>query len=291
MGGVMTYFQAPVDPVFYSHHSLVDLLQTIYLKCQNGDEKTFLSAADKSKDPRFWTFCARSGGGNFSGSDNITMRALANDGKTYVNVWQDPQNTLYPFFKDLPYKYSDYVDAKDLGSYSYTYNISGGLANMYQNCKDSNTLSAVSLLADDKQAVTATSIQKKGKDPLLPTIADGTDDDDSVRLWHIALFETAQIVGYNDWAANDQMEMIACMHHSECIGPIDDYTDLFRANFGVKGHTRCFSIVQDLEAGTRVIGIPMWREITSRFLPCPLQDGDDSEGSEDAGFTGGKTQG
>ncbi|ETP53430.1 hypothetical protein F442_01661 [Phytophthora nicotianae P10297] len=278
MGGVMVYFQAPVDPVFYSHHTLIDLLQTIYLKCQNGDGRLFLSSEAKRSDPRFWTSCARSGGGNFSGSDNITMRALANDGKTNVNVWQDPNNILYPFFKDLPYKYSDYVDAKDLGNYSYTYNISGGLANMYENCNDSNTLTAVSLLADEKLAATA----KKTKNPLLPTISDGTEDDDSVKLCNIALLETAQILGYNEKAANEQMEMIACAHHGECIGPIDDYSDLFRANFGVKGHTRCFSIMEDLVAGRRIIGIPTWREITRRFLPCPLQDGEDSEESDEA---------
>ncbi|EGZ18489.1 hypothetical protein PHYSODRAFT_301135 [Phytophthora sojae] len=277
LGRVMTYLQAPVDPMFYSHHSLIDLLQTIYLKCQIGDEKAFLSAENKSSDPRVWTSCTRSNGGNFRGSDNITMRALANDGKTYVNVWQDPNNVLYPFFKDMPYQYADYVDAKDLKGYSYTYDISGGLANMYQNCKDSNTFSAISLLADSQQAT-------KKKNPLLPTISEGTEEDDAVRLWHIALFEAAQIVGFQDWAARDQMEMIACVHHGECIGPIDDYTNLFRTNFGVTGHTRCFSILQDIMEGTRIIGIPMWREITSRFLPCPLQeeDGSDSEGGSEA---------
>ncbi|GMF30205.1 unnamed protein product [Phytophthora lilii] len=121
------------------------------MSCQNGDENTFLSAAEKSSDPPFWTSCSRSGGGKFSSSDNITMRALANDGKTFVNVWQNPNNILYPFFKGLPYKYGDYVDAKDLRNYSYTYDISGGLANMYQHCNNSNTLDAVSLLADTPQ--------------------------------------------------------------------------------------------------------------------------------------------
>ncbi|ETM01725.1 hypothetical protein L917_01721 [Phytophthora nicotianae] len=51
------------------------------------------------------------------------------------------------------------------------------------------------------------------------------------------------------------MEMIACAHHGECIGPIDDYSDLFRANFGVKGHTRCFSIMEDLVAAQLTMGL------------------------------------
>ncbi|OWY93181.1 hypothetical protein PHMEG_00037515, partial [Phytophthora megakarya] len=156
---------------------------------------------------------------------------------------------------------------------------SGGLANMYQNCWDSNTLSAVSLLADEKQDVEA---RKKAKDPLVPTISEGTEEDDLVKLWQVALFETAHIVGYTDWAANEQVEMITCAHHAECIGSVDDYSDLYRANFGIKGHTRCFTIMQDLEAGTRVIGIPMWREISRRFVPCPPQDDDDSTDSDKA---------
>lgn len=134
LGDIMAYMEAPVDPLFYSHHTLIDLLQTIYIKCQLGDEKAYLSAARKSSDSQFWTSCAKSGGGNFAAADSITMRVTApNDPKTYVSVWQDANNILYQFFKDPPHTYGDYIDAKDLGRYSYTYGNDGGLANLYQN--------------------------------------------------------------------------------------------------------------------------------------------------------------
>ncbi|RLN31358.1 hypothetical protein BBJ28_00016802 [Nothophytophthora sp. Chile5] len=276
VGGVMAYLQAPIDPVFYSHHALVDLLQTIYLKCQNGAESVFLSAASKASDPRFWTSCARRDTGTFSPSDNITMRATAFDGSTFVNVWQDPKNILYPFFKDLPTTYSAYVDAKDLGNYSYTYEFSGGLANMYQNCQASNTISSATLLADDQQMGDANypdNGNKRSREPLRPTVDAGTTHDDVMRLWTIALFESARIVGYEEWAAREQMEMIACQHHTDCLGDVEDYSDIYRTNFGIEGHLRCYSIVQDLASGARVIGIPNWKVITGRFLPCPAQTG------------------
>jgi tyrosinase len=275
---MMAYTQAPVDPVFYSHHSLIDLLQTIYLKCQLGDETTYLSTASKGSDPRFWASCAKPGGGNFSSTDTIAMRVTsANNSKVYVNAWEDPNNMLYPFFRDLPHTYGDYIDAKDLGSYSYTYEISGGLANMYANCVNSNTLDAVSastaLLTNEEQGtVVKNAVLKRGDKPLCPKFADGTDEDDAMERWTVALFESARIIGLEDWAARQQVEMISCLHHCECIGPVEDYTYLYRANFGIQGHTRCFSIIDDLVNGTRVIAIPKWRDITRRFLPCPLRD-------------------
>ncbi|GMF23869.1 unnamed protein product [Phytophthora lilii] len=277
MGGIMAFVQASVDPIFYSHHALIDALQTIYLKCQLGDETALLSADSKSSDTRFWASCAKPGGGTFSGTDTVTMRLTsASDSKTYVDVWRDPNNILYPFFKDLPNTYAAYVDAKDLGNYSYTYEISGGLANMYQNCSASVTLDAVSttpvLLAANKQASVAKP-PPHGEAPLCHTVTDGTDQDDTIKRWHIALFESATLVGFEEWAAREQMEMVTCQHYVECVGPAKDYSDLYRANFRLDGHPRCFLIAKDIAAGKRVIGIPGWRDITSRFVPCPLKDG------------------
>ncbi|EGZ08110.1 hypothetical protein PHYSODRAFT_255991 [Phytophthora sojae] len=276
LSGMMAYMQAPLDPVFYSHHALIDLLQTIYLKCKLGDEQTYLSAESKGSDPRFWTSSARPDGGTFSASDNVTMHLSAFDGQTFVNAWQNPSNILYLFFKDLPYTYAAYVDAKDIGNYSYTYNISGGLANLYQNCSGSSTLSAVSsssaLLAEDRQA-TVTRAPPPPK-PLCHAINEGTDEDDVIKRVNIALFEAARLFGFEVWAARAQVEMVMCQRYVECIGPANDYSDTYRKSFNIEGHPRCYLIAKDIAAGNRVIGIPKWRKITSRFLPCPLKDGE-----------------
>jgi tyrosinase len=263
LGGIMAYLQAPADPIFYSHHGLVDLLQTIYLKCQTGDENLILSAAAKSSDSRWYSTCARKTSGVvYTKDDNITMRVTGYDGRTFVNVWQNPQNVLYPFFKDLPYKYVDYIDAKDLGNYSYTYAISGGLANMYQNCWASNKItSAATLLAQE-------SAHREYTDHLEPIIEPGTTNDDKVKRWNIALFEAARIVGYEEEAAREQMEMVTCQYQEDCLGGVDDFTDLYRTNFGIEGHTRCYTIIESLKDGDSVIGIPQWKDISNRFLPC-----------------------
>ncbi|EGZ08111.1 hypothetical protein PHYSODRAFT_526889 [Phytophthora sojae] len=182
-----------------------------------------------------------------------------------VKPVQNPGHLLYPFFKDLPPKYVDYVDAKDLGNYSYTYAISGGLATIYQYCGSSTTLEATktptSLLAGERES------QARGE-RLCPITKPGTAYDDAVKRWSIALFESARIVGYSESAAREQMEMALCQYHADCLGGVPDYTDLFRANFGVEGHPRCYTLLQYLKSGDRVIGIPKWKDITTRFFPC-----------------------
>ncbi|EEY67319.1 uncharacterized protein PITG_04324 [Phytophthora infestans T30-4] len=220
----------------------------------------------KGNDSRWFNSCARRTSGSYSTADNITIRGFANDGKTVVNVWQDPKNMLYPFFKDLPYKYADYVDAKDLGNYSYTYALSGGLATFYEKCWASTQVSATSttLLADERQH------WPRGRDRgnLYPIIEPGTSYDEKVKRWNIALYEAARIVGFEEAAAKEQMEMVMCQYQEDCLGGVVDYTDLFRANFGVQGHPRCYTLLQYLDSGDQVIGIPQWKSITNRFLPC-----------------------
>ncbi|KAG6623757.1 RxLR-like protein [Phytophthora cinnamomi] len=157
------------------------------------------------------------------------------------------------------------VDAKDLGNYSYTYTISGGMDTCYKYCGSSTSLTAAntstSLLADQNET------RARGE-RLRPITKPGTAGDDTVKRWSIALFESARIVGYSESAAREQMEMALCQYQQDCLGGVPDYTALFRANFGFEGHPRCFTLMQYLKSGDRVIGIPHWKEITSRFLPC-----------------------
>ncbi|KAG2787380.1 hypothetical protein JG687_00016868 [Phytophthora cactorum] len=267
LNGVMAWFQSPADPIFYLHHSLIDLLQVIYLKCQVGGTNVVISAADKGSDPRWFSTCAKRTTGNYTSDDTITMRANATDGTTLVNVWQDPNNILYPFFKDLPSKYVDYVDAKDLGNYSYSYAISGGLANMYQNCNNATKMAAVNGTITTLLASRGKTTNRASEHPT-PIIEPGTSYDEKVKRWNVALYEAARIVGYEEKAAREQMEMVLCQYQADCLGGVEDYTDLFRANFHIDGHTRCYNIVAGLKTGDLVIGIPQWKDITNRFVPC-----------------------
>lgn len=275
LGGVMAYLQSPADPIFFSHHAFVDALQVIYLKCQNDGEGVLLTPDQKSTDARFWSNYARRTTGNFAASDTIKMRTRAFNFTTWVDVRTSPNHTLYPFFKDMPGTYQEYVDAKDLGVYSYSYEISGALANMYTNCNQSNTISAATtttttslMESDEDQFDDAQAQDSSGSSRPYPKILPSTVTDVTMEHWNIAVFEAAKIVGYTDDAAREQMELTLCQHKEECLGGTEDYSDLFRENFMAEGHPRCYTLIQDLKAGEHVIGVPKWRSITARFLPC-----------------------
>lgn len=260
----MAYFQSPVDPLFYAHHAFVDALQTIYVKCQLQSATKTLTSKMKGSDSRFWTNCARRTKGTFSNKDEVYM-AVQNFSGQWVHVRKDPNNLLYPFFKNLPTKFSDLVDAKDLGAYSYSYNLTGAMKNMFTNCKDSKSLASAFLAEEDepRDAQSSTFTTQNGS-----TVTD-TSVETKARRWAIAIYESARLNGYTEEAAEDQMEMITCMHKHECLGEAQDYTSLFRKNFNVQGHPRCFTLIKALKSGDKVIGVPHWRKITSRFIPCP----------------------
>lgn len=253
----MMYFQSPIDPLFYAHHSFVDALQTIYLKCELGDASATLSANAKGSDSRFWSSCARRSSGYYTSNDSVRMWVQDFSNK-WAQVTTTPKNLLYKYFKDLPKTFAEYIDAKDLGVYSYTYELSGALSNMFANCKASNTISsATSLLASDEN----------GGGPK-PQDLDEDSADRKAHRWAVALFESARLNGYTKAAAEEQMEMVTCMHRHECMGDVQDFDPVFRANFRVEGHPRCWTLIKALESGEKVIGIPRWRQITSRFIPC-----------------------
>ncbi|TMW61200.1 hypothetical protein Poli38472_013663 [Pythium oligandrum] len=269
LGGTMAYFQSPIDPLFYTHHAFIDALQTIYFKCQMGND-TSLTLNEKGSDQRFFTNCARRDKGGFNSSANITMRTRDFSFKNWVHVRTAPNNALYPFFKDLPATFGEYVDAKDLGPYSYSYQFSGELSNMYSNCKDATEVKAAMFMGDDEDP--KPNNDEAGVDRLKTVTLGPTEADLKTRHWAIAMYESARINGFTEDGARDQMELILCVHKDECLGGVEDYTDLFRKNFGVEGHPRCFTLLKLLRQGEKIIGIPRWREISRRLLPCPSKD-------------------
>ncbi|KAG7379008.1 hypothetical protein PHYBOEH_012074 [Phytophthora boehmeriae] len=129
LGGSMGTFASPSDPIFWSHHSMVDALHTIFHKCRVGTQR--LSFAQKVAQPVAWTSCSRRDGGTFSPTDVITMRTGVN-GVNPIEGSQDP--LIGQYFSGVPNQFAGLMDVRDLGASSYSYELSGQLADMYNNC-------------------------------------------------------------------------------------------------------------------------------------------------------------
>lgn len=130
LDGTMATFASPSDPIFWSHHAMVDALHVIFHKCRVGS--TRLTFEQKAAHPVAWTSCSRRrNGGRFNPADGITMRT----GQNGVNPIQGSTDPLIGrYFTNVPNRFADLMDVRDLGTNSYSYELSGYLATMYTNC-------------------------------------------------------------------------------------------------------------------------------------------------------------
>ncbi|KAI9916113.1 hypothetical protein PsorP6_018214 [Peronosclerospora sorghi] len=129
LSGTMSSFTATADPLFYSHHAAVDALHTIFHKCRVGTHR--LTFQEKATHPVAWSSCPKRGGGTFRPTDAIVMRTGV-QGTNPIPANEDP--ILGQYFTGVPNQYAGLMDVRDLGDSSYSYELSGQLADMYTNC-------------------------------------------------------------------------------------------------------------------------------------------------------------
>lgn len=130
LDGAMATFASPADPIFWSHHAMVDALHVIFHKCRVGTAR--MTFEQKANHPVAWTSCSRrNNGGAFNPADVITMRT-GQQGRNPIQGNQDA--VIGRYFQNVPNRYADLMDVRDLGASSYSYELSGYLATMYSGC-------------------------------------------------------------------------------------------------------------------------------------------------------------
>eukprot|EP00644_Phytophthora_capsici_P017491 jgi/Phyca11/20605/fgenesh1_pg.PHYCAscaffold_67_\ len=133
LSATMGYQASPADPIFWSHHSMVDALHTIFHKCRVGTQH--MTFEEKATNTVAWESCARRDGGVFLPTDVVAVRT-----GTDTNPLNASRDSLVDqFFHDVPNRYADLMDIRDLGDFSYSYELSGQLASMYTNCDGSSS--------------------------------------------------------------------------------------------------------------------------------------------------------
>lgn len=132
LGGAMETFASNSDPIFYSHHAMVDLLHVTFHHCRAGD--AMLTLQQKAQSSVGWSSCQRRGGGVFNPLDTVLMRT-GEGGANPSYIGQDA--IIGRYFQDVPNQYAALMDIRDLGASSYSYELSGVLGNMYTNCDGS----------------------------------------------------------------------------------------------------------------------------------------------------------
>lgn len=278
LSGVMAYLEAPADPIFFSHHATLDLLHSIYYKCVIGNNAP-TSLESKLQDPHQFTQCPRRMPlGRRSADSNVLLPQsnvlIRSGGQTEqaLSVF-DGSNPLDQFFGSLPEEYLSLSDIRDLGDYSYNYEITGLLGDMYTTCggltsflQSSGTGVGQGRRLRSEQAMTTSNLVEA------VVVPSETASDP----WYQEAFAAAVNTTTLSEASNTnvipsalaEVEKMTCVFYDECRGKVRDYSAQFRQNFHQTDSTPCNKILAAIKSGKDQINTPGWRDIFLRHLNC-----------------------
>ncbi|KAG3114266.1 hypothetical protein PI124_g15379 [Phytophthora idaei] len=300
LGSTMGTFASPADPIFWSHHAMVDLLHVIFHKCRVGT--TRLTFAQKASNPVAWTSCARRDSSvTFRPTDVVTMRT-GERGINPIPAASDP--LIGRFFTGVPNQFAGLMDTRDLGSSSYGYYVSGQVAAMYSQCdasprsrklKETNSTSNPAMCGmgkDDGYDEDGNDYASQNNFP--ETDYTGQDDghqdcvivdnsgnpvdentpkeeyisDDAEKKVVDWYDQTLDAMGGDSQENMDDLERQACMFEHVCLGGTTDYSPEFKAIWKVK-EPRCKTIVDSINDGYETIKYESWREKMESVFGCP----------------------
>ncbi|KAF4146046.1 Common central domain of tyrosinase [Phytophthora infestans] len=300
LGSTMGTFASPAEPLFWSHHAMVDLLHVIFHKCRVGT--TRLTFAQKASHPVAWTSCARRDSSvAFRPTDVVTMRT-GERGINPIQASTDPR--VGQFFTGVPNQFAGLMDTRDLGSSSYGYYVSGQVATMYTQCDasprsrklaETNSTSHPAMCGvteddgydedgndyasqnnypetdyhgqdDGHQDVVVIDDTGNPIDENTPRDAYVSEDSEKkVVDWYE---ETLDSMGGDTQENMDDLERQACMFEHVCLGGTMDYTPEFKAIWKVTA-PRCKIIVDAILSGDETIKYASWREEMELVFGCP----------------------
>lgn len=118
LDGVMSNLASPGDPIFFSHHSTIDMAYQLHHQCHFGRK---LSTFEKQTNVHAYEACGFTAqDGSPTAMSEIRMDVWDSTNQAFV----DPHTyaVTAPYFEGLPRAYWAYVDSTDLGKgLSYRY--------------------------------------------------------------------------------------------------------------------------------------------------------------------------
>uniref|UniRef100_K3WJW4 Tyrosinase copper-binding domain-containing protein n=1 Tax=Globisporangium ultimum (strain ATCC 200006 / CBS 805.95 / DAOM BR144) TaxID=431595 RepID=K3WJW4_GLOUD len=270
--GAMSNLEAPADPIFFSHHATIDLLHTIFYKCAVGNTVT-MSLEAKLSDPRQFTQCARRTPLGRSVDRNVLLPQssvmIRSGGQTeQAQSVFEVQNPLDPFFAPLPQEYLSLSDVRDIGEFSYNYEITGLLGSMYTTCGGLTTTRTGARGINRELASKEINQNSFVEAVVVPseTSSGWYNEALAAAVNATSLTESSQDTAFTDALA--EVEKMTCVFYDECRGKVRDYNAQFRQSFHTNGSTPCSKTIAAISSGQDRIKVRDWRAIFLRHLEC-----------------------
>ncbi|GLD99719.1 hypothetical protein PINS_up008447 [Pythium insidiosum] len=306
LSSTMGTFSSPADPVFWSHHAMVDLLHSIFHKCKVGEQRMTLQ--QKAAHPVAWQSCERRNGGRFNPLSTISMRTVQRgSNQRPVDGWNDP--VIGRFFNGVPRQFAALMDIRDLGSSSYTYELRGLLGSLYSQCGNDQPNPRRVLMemgmdmpqAQQQQQQNqqqqqqppqtqqpATNAPSETPVPPCDNSTNGTEPSvlpmpPSMGDLIVPLVEECnkkidqfhahadQIIRQKGGNPVKEAEIIACLFQEECLGGVKDYPEEFKQKFGVTQPPRCKRIVDHVRrvGEKNALKVAEWKKLMLKEFGCP----------------------
>ncbi|KAG3032749.1 hypothetical protein PC121_g1508 [Phytophthora cactorum] len=294
LSSVLASYVSPADPVFFSIHTTVDLLDQIYLECQLGDD-----VVPTDKNVSRWAFqqCVYKDEVSPTATSNVTQLWMVDSvyptSKTPIRAEDHPK--LSQFFKPLPPKYWQFVNINKLGKNSYQYDRDDLIQNIQRYgfvcpkrgapittalastmaLMETATLEAAGGEEGSNSEAEAPSISRK-LSQMQATGSGSTETDpfeseqqerayvqeQAIDLLETTLVDALEVDGTAKTAFS-QAELIECQYHYETMDGVEDYSPVFRQNYGLSpyDHPRCWELIQQMQTGSTEIRVDNWRDI------------------------------
>uniref|UniRef100_A0AAV1UFK2 Tyrosinase copper-binding domain-containing protein n=1 Tax=Peronospora matthiolae TaxID=2874970 RepID=A0AAV1UFK2_9STRA len=277
LSGAMGFLEAPADPIFFSHHSTIDLLHSIYYKCVVGNTVS-IPLEQKLRDPRVFTECPRrrplpvnARDQNILSPQSSILLRTGEEGVNPMSVFSR-DNMLAPFFSALPSEYLSFSDIRDIGVFSYNYEMTGLLAEMFTSCPGAGAVRAGLPLRNLASFANATENKSKFVEAVI------VPNNKTVDSWYsealaaasnLSSVETVMTEASQDSLdAIRDVEKMTCVFYDECRDGVHDFSDDFRHSFHASGSSPCTTILADIKSGRDHIRTPNWRSIFLSHMKC-----------------------
>lgn len=203
----------------------------------------------------------------------------------------DDHPKLRQFFKPLQSKYWEFVNINKLGKHSYKYERDDLIQNLQRFrfvCPKRGLPIQTALAASIKLETTFALEVATGSEADTPPSSrqrelqlagSGSSDFDTVETEQqervfvqqqaIDLLETTLVdaldVDGSARTAFNQAELIECQYHYETVDMVEDYSPVFRENYGLSpdDHPRCWELIKQMRTGNTAIRVDNWWSIMS----------------------------
>ena len=211
----MASYRSPLDPIFFSHHATIDLLQTIYYDCKAGHGRS----------------------NEFKQTSTIAYHPWGGAPNSQSGFTVQDSSQIAQFFNALPSQYYQYVDATEIpNGFGYSYSLDSNFQSEIQSMQCTGGPPSV-IDTTDAPTPSATDGPSAAPAPATdgrPDLPDPEDANKNVQNFYETIRDVCLSNGKDREMCKEETKNVECLCYDDLFG-VEDFSDEFRQNFNISG--------------------------------------------------------